>query len=285
MSAVVQNTPEWLEYRKNKIGASDAPIIMKVSPWKTPYELWEEKIGLKTSDEQNFAQKRGNSLEEKARTCFEEKTGIIMFPSVIVHPDHPWMMASLDGMDIEQHHIVEIKCPNAEDHKLAKRGEIPEKYYPQLQHQLEVSGIDMAYYFSFDGEDGVIVEVGRNTKYIREMVDEEEKFYKCMKDAMPPQLMQRDFQFKDDEMWTHTAQEWKKVYNELISLEKKEKELKESLIGLCRGKNSLGGGVRISKIVRKGNIKYGEIPELKGKNLEQYRGPMSEYWRISEDGE
>jgi predicted phage-related endonuclease len=41
-----QQTPEWLEFRKNKIGASDAPIIMETSPWKTPYQLWLEKLSL-----------------------------------------------------------------------------------------------------------------------------------------------------------------------------------------------------------------------------------------------
>ena len=37
---LTQNTPEWLEFRRKKIGASDAPIILEVSTWKTPYQLW-----------------------------------------------------------------------------------------------------------------------------------------------------------------------------------------------------------------------------------------------------
>ena len=36
-----QNTPEWLEFRRLRIGASDAPVIMEVSPYTTPYTLWE----------------------------------------------------------------------------------------------------------------------------------------------------------------------------------------------------------------------------------------------------
>lgn len=42
---LLQNTQEWEKFRLQKIGASDAPIIMGVSPWKTPFQLWLEKQG------------------------------------------------------------------------------------------------------------------------------------------------------------------------------------------------------------------------------------------------
>ena len=39
---------EWLKWRSEGLGSSDAPIIMLTFPFgKTPYMLWEEKI-LKT---------------------------------------------------------------------------------------------------------------------------------------------------------------------------------------------------------------------------------------------
>ena len=44
MSALIQQTDEWLEMRRNKIGASDAPIIMEVSPYKKPNQLMEDKL-------------------------------------------------------------------------------------------------------------------------------------------------------------------------------------------------------------------------------------------------
>ena len=44
MKELVQQSEEWLEFRRSRIGASDAPIIMGVSPWKTHYKLWVEKI-------------------------------------------------------------------------------------------------------------------------------------------------------------------------------------------------------------------------------------------------
>lgn len=38
-----QRTDEWLMWRSQGIGASDAPVIMGVSPWSDPVSLWMEK--------------------------------------------------------------------------------------------------------------------------------------------------------------------------------------------------------------------------------------------------
>ena len=42
----LDNSPET---RRNFIGGSDAPAIMGVSPWDTPYTCWEKKVGLRQS--------------------------------------------------------------------------------------------------------------------------------------------------------------------------------------------------------------------------------------------
>lgn len=280
MQKIVQGSPEWHALRRNMIGASDAPVIMRDSPWKTPYQLWEYKVGITEENAPSASMKRGLDLEEKARERFCEKIDLWMAPTVIIHPEIRWMMASLDGIDVRQERILEIKCPGAEDHKIALDGKIPEKYYAQLQHQMEVSGVDMAYYFSFDGEDGAIVEVGRNTKYIREMLEEEEKFYKCMQNFLPPELVEKDYHEKSDERWFSIATEWAMLQENLIELEKRDKQLRDTLISMANGKNCVGAGVRVCKVARKGNVDYGSIKELKGVNLDQYRKEPSEFWKI-----
>src|SRR5271170_1345030 len=126
MSLMIQNTPEWLEMRRNKIGASDAPIIMQVSPWKTPYQLWEEKLGIAKQKQISYEMQRGTNLEEIARQEFEKMTGLIIFPQVVQHPNFEWMIASLDGIDLAHENIVEIKCPGINDHQYALDGKIPE---------------------------------------------------------------------------------------------------------------------------------------------------------------
>ena len=276
-----QGTVEWLELRKRKIGASDAPVIMEVSPWKTPYQLWQEKLGLKVQ-QVSQAMRIGSESEEEARKCFESKTNLIMIPTVVFHPANEWMMASLDGMDIDRRYIVEIKRANKEDHKLAIKGKIPDHYMPQVQHQLEVTGLDMAYYFSFDGHDGVIVEVPRNTKYIKTLVEAELEFYSNIETFTPPKISIRDYRVRDDEEFVIRAQEYTETLKQYKRIKKSLDELEEGLIAMCDDQSTMCDYLRITKVYRSGSIEYSKIPELSGIDLDKYRKNSSPYWRFSD---
>jgi len=81
MIHLTQQTPQWHEMRKSMIGASDAPVIMGVSPWKTQHQLWLEKLGL-YKQESGWHMQRGLELEEGARNLFREITGIRILPDV-----------------------------------------------------------------------------------------------------------------------------------------------------------------------------------------------------------
>lgn len=277
---LIQGSPEWLEFRKKHIGASDAGVILGINPWKTPLQLWEEKHDLRQSFKSDRMQ-RGLDLEEAARTRFEQTTGILVTAKVKIHPDHPWMIASLDGIDLDEKNIVEIKCPGPSDHNEAIKGHIPDKYYPQLQHQMAVTGLDMAYYYSFDGKIGVIIQVFRDENYIIKMIEKELTFWECVKNFTPPDLCEKDFIQKHDLMWNNIAQDYVKAKEGREHFEKKEESLKELLVAMCEGSNCKGGGISISKVTRRGNIDYSQIPELSNVELDKYRKPALNSWRIS----
>lgn len=180
---LIQGSPEWLYVRKSHITATDAGVILGVNPWKTPLELYKEKLSDDPPKPPSDRMKRGTELEPIARELFCIKTGHKMIPKVVFRD---WAMASLDGINA-WNEILEIKCPGEKDHSLALQGKIPEYYYPQLQHQIYVCNGEKAFYFSFDGFDGVIVEVERDDEYIKNMVAEEFKFYMCLKKKLSPQ--------------------------------------------------------------------------------------------------
>ena len=177
-----QKSQEWLAWRRSKIMASDAPIIMGVSPYKSPEKLLEEKIQCYERPGNQWMQ-RGIDLEPKALSEFEKEKNLIMFPCVGIH-DNGWMAASFDGMTLEEDCIVEIKCPGKKDHAMALEGKIPDKYYPQIQHQIYVSGLNMAYYFSFDGERGVTIEVNKDEIYIENMIAKLFDFWQLLQPQM-----------------------------------------------------------------------------------------------------
>ncbi len=289
MSSLVQQSPEWLQMRKNKIGASDAPIILGLSPWSTPYQLWENKVGIRPDKIPNEQMKYGLLKEETARKKFEEITQIYVLPQVIFHPKFDWMMASLDGMDFEQKHIVEIKCPGKEDHKIAKEGNVPDKYFPQLQHQMEVCGLDSCFYFSYYEEfrdedmhvDVALIECKRDDKFIDNMVDSELDFFNCIQDFIPPKMIERDFVKKSDLLWSDLAKEYLEIDRDISEKEIRKTKIRETLIHLSNGMSSEGYGIRVSKLYRKGSIDYSSIPELKNIDIEKYRRDRVEYWKVS----
>lgn len=288
MSALIQQTEEWLEFRKNKVGASDAPVIMEVSPWKTPFKLWQEKSGIISGAIENEAMRRGKELESIARDCFVRQIGIEMSPKVVVSKAKDWMIASLDGINSNGDNIVEIKCPGYDDHHFADvKKMVPEKYYPQLQHQMYVAEVDKAYYFSYvDDSNNIILEIERDQKYIDKMIKKEKQFYECLINFIAPELTHKDFLCKDDPGFEAVAKEWKEVMmllereKELI---KREEELRKTLIKMAGDQNCKGSGITMQKITRKGNVDYSKIEALKGIDLDQYRKPATEYWKITKE--
>lgn len=275
-----QNTKEWLEFRKSKLGASDAPIVMGVSPWKTPYQLWQVKTGLKEDNYDNAAMQRGRDMEEEARKKFEAHVGINFHPYVVVSPTHDFMMASLDGFNGAKKMGVEIKCPGEADHSIAQKGAIPDKYIPQLQHQMHVAELDFIYYWSFDGSEGCLVEVAKDQKYIDKMIETEQSFYECMTTKTAPPFTDRDYRVRHDEKWTKLESDWVKAQAALKEAQELEKKAREELLKEVDF-NTLGEAVKATQYTMRGTVDYQKIPELIGVDLDQYRKQGKTCWRLT----
>lgn len=271
----IQGTDEWLALRKTKITATDASVIMGSSPWKTKIQLYEEKISQENNTFMNERMQRGLDLEPIARDLFTIQTGIEVNPIVVIKD---WTMASLDGISACGKYIVEIKCPGEKDHAIALSGKIPDHYYPQLQHQMYVANVQFAYYFSFDGTDGVYLQLVRDPNYIEKLIHEEKKFYDCLINKTPPE---GNYKERNDPLWEQCSIQWKSLVQQIKSLEKKEEEIRKQLIFLSGESNTKGAGISLCQIQKKGNVDYSKIPELKNIDLDQYRKSESTYWKIS----
>ena len=274
-----QGTKEWLELRKKYIGASDAPVIMGVSPWTTPLQLWEEKLGIKGPRESTEAMRQGLVKEDSARNLFYKLTDIQVFPDVIFH-ENEFMMASLDGIDLTRKHALEIKSPfkiDSPDHELALEGKIPQKYYPQLQHQLECLNLDVIYYLSYYNDNSYkLIEVERDQKYIDKMIPKLQEFHRRMIEIDPPSSNENDYEYRED----NETKDLEKRYFFLKSYVDEFEEVKNKLIERAEGKNMKVGNLTISRFMRKGTVDYKKIPELKSVDLDVYRKSPSLCWRV-----
>jgi len=278
-----QNTTSWLEFRKNKLGASDAPIIMESSPFKTPYKLWREKLSLDQDEIENYAMKRGKLLEPIAREKLSHELSVELLPVVKNSNKIDYMIASMDGISADGKIACEIKCPGEKDHQIALSGRIPEKYWAQLQHQLEVCELEEMFYYSFDGENGHIVKVYRDDAFIKEMLQKEAEFWECMQSLTPPKYKELDFIERNDEAFCKAALHFQEISLKRKALEKEEKEMREYLIQLSEGHNSKAMGLTLTRVISKGRIDYEKAIQdhMQGVDLEKYRKPNVETWRIA----
>ena len=183
---LIQGSEEWLAVRKNKIGASDAPIIMGHSPWKTPYQLWCDKLGITRQETSTYPMRRGLKLEGAARLEFQAMTGFHVKPYIGLSKEFDFILASFDGLSDDFKTLVEIKCPGKEDHMTAGMGLVPGKYIFQLQHQMYVAELDSMYYFSYDGNRGELVTVRRDQSLIDLMLKKEKEFWFCLQNFIAP---------------------------------------------------------------------------------------------------
>lgn len=275
-----QGSQEWKDLRKTKIGASDSPVIMGVSPWKTAYELYLEKM-MGTEQEVSQSMARGTALEESARQRFQDKTGILMMPQVVLSKEREWQMASLDGISFDGLSILEIKHAKKEVFDMAVQGELPDYYMIQIQHALDTTGAAKCYYVVSDGEKDVWVEVFPDAKLIQKIRDANEKFYACMKSGEAPSLTEKDYVETNDKEFVELMDDYYKVKTQLGVLKDAEEKIREDLIRLSKGKNTKSSNGRLTRSVCKGKVEYKLVPELIGIDLEAYRNPPCEKWRIT----
>jgi predicted phage-related endonuclease len=213
------------------------------------------------------------------------------------------MRATLDGISLDDSVMVEIKCPyNLSNHYRTKETrEVPEIYWPQVQHQLKVKELQGMFYLSYNHhseDDSIIIEVARDDAYISKMLKEEEKFWECLKTQTPPPLTDRDYVTRGPD-WSSIAKQRLHIRDKVNDLKKQDKELLEKLIILSEGKNSYFEDIKFTKFDKKGSIDYELamaewLEELQGAHphlsftrpdLENYRKNSSSQWKLTCSGD
>lgn len=175
-----QGSPQWLEYRKNHIMATDAGIILGLNNFKGTHQLWQEKMGFIEPEPVNDFMIRGSLLEPVARDLLCEQLGCYFKPLVIESDEYPWMGASLDGITNDWSYICEIKCMKLSKHLQVSEDNIDPCHYAQMQHQLACTRALAVYYASYHPEAHeqlTIVKIYPNDEYIEKMIEKEKEFF------------------------------------------------------------------------------------------------------------
>lgn len=277
---IIQNSPEWHEFRSRHIGASEVPAIMGTCDFKTAYQLWLDKTGIYKKDVDNFATQRGKMYEPIILEEYERKIGVKTVQKVLEYPEWPVLSASLDGWR-EDNVVVEVKCPSKAKHQLALAGYVPETYKDQIQAQLLVSGASYADYVSYDPNEPeetrmAIVQVSNDFQRQTQILEKAKEFWALVLAKIPPQGTVEQIELYDDLI------EISSIKSEIAKLEKKKKELEDKIKSSMKANHVICEQFSITWTERKGAIDYESIPELIGVDLEKYRKPATKVFSIKE---
>ena len=134
-----QRSPEWFALRAEGITATDVSVIAGLNPYKTPYQLWAEKLGKYTPDPVGPAAVRGILLENAVAEFYEMETGRELRRSngIVRLKEMPWAMASLDRTIVGEEGLVEIKTSTSPRWSLHP---VPPEVVAQVQWQMFVTG-------------------------------------------------------------------------------------------------------------------------------------------------
>ena len=191
-STVGLSREEWLSYRRLGIGGSDASVVCGINKYKSPIELWMEKIGLAPYQEAGEAAYWGKLLESLVREEFTLQTGIKVIPvnQILQSKEYPFMLANLDGVCRCPEYgkcVFEAKTANAFKADEWEGNLVPREYILQIQHYLFVTGYDGAYIAVLIGGNSFKWKyIPRDEALITMLVRYERDFWMHVQDDVPP---------------------------------------------------------------------------------------------------
>lgn len=178
--------------RKLGIGGSDMPIILGLSNYKTPYQLYLEKISdVESEDEMTPFQYWGHQLEGVIRDEFAKRNNVVVeTPDTSVHPFHDFLRGNVDGFIPAWNAVLEVKCSAGfMAHEWGEDGSdtIPMQYLVQVAHYCAVLNADCAYIaVLIGGNDYREFKYTRNFELESKIIDAAKEFWNCVQTRTPP---------------------------------------------------------------------------------------------------
>lgn len=190
---------EKTQRRRKSIGGSDAAAAVNLSPWCSPYRLWLEKRGEREPDDlsdKDFIH-FGNVLEDVVATEHMRRSGqrVARVNRQLVHPDHPWMTASIDRRIVGLREGLECKTASVwnADEWGDRDDQVPLHYLIQCTHYLAVTGWD-AWNVAvlIGGNDFRRFRIPRDEEFIEDLIKRESEFWQRVLSGDPPDLVSLD---------------------------------------------------------------------------------------------
>lgn len=186
------NREQWLTERRKGIGGSDAAAILGLNPWRSPFDVYLDKIGEAPERAAGEAAYWGNVLEDVVAREFTARTGLKVQRrnAILQHPEHEWMIASIDREIVARPRgVLEAKTTSAWQADEWAEDRAPDMYVVQVQHYLAVTGWSYGYLaVLIGGNKFLVAKVDRDNDLIQTIIDAEAEFWQQVEDHIPPSV-------------------------------------------------------------------------------------------------
>lgn len=299
-----QRTEAWHAWRRNGITATESAVILGLSPYKSPWRLWCEKVGKAQAPEafSNPLVRFGIKHEDEIRQRFEVKHLEVVMPACGEFDEDSLFRASFDGLTSAMQ-PVEIKCPSdstiADVRQKGLESTAARLYRVQLQHQLMVCGAAAGWLVFYDrtADDILEFEIERDEALIAEIRSKGREFFDrfVAKRKEPPKDPQRDIYVPKGDVnvarWTQCAADYAAAQEALDALQKSidayaavkdrcKDELTEMMGEFVHADFA---GIAITKRMTRGAVNYKELfrsRNIAEADVEAFRGKAAESWLV-----
>lgn len=135
---------DWLDYRRTGLGGSDIAAICGLSRYKSPMEVYLDKLGEIPPIEDNPKMKAGRILEPVVADWFAEETGMKVMKqnAIFQHKEHPHMLANIDRWLPGQN--AGLECKNTAEYCRGdwEGAQAPTEYVLQCSHYMAITGAE-----------------------------------------------------------------------------------------------------------------------------------------------
>ena len=141
-------TSEQLEMRKTGLGSSEVAAAIGISPHRSPFSVYADKIGAGVPFVETEPVVWGNLLEPVIAQYYAERhpASTLTEPGTIAHPDEPWMLATPDRHVHGGRASYGLEIKTAGFRQYNRWGETAEKLPPEYMVQCDwcmaVTGYD-----------------------------------------------------------------------------------------------------------------------------------------------
>lgn len=190
----LESEKDWLEARRQGIGASEAAAVLGLSPYQSPLQLYAEKLGLVEPDaERSEAIEWGLMLQPVIVGRYRKVTGRPTWEDEAPYTvrrsrSHPFMLATLDALTKIDGPKIPLEVKNVGGYRREDWTEEPPLWVQiQAQHQMAVLGTEAASVCALIGGNRFVwCDLTRNDRFIAALIERLADFWARLLAKEPP---------------------------------------------------------------------------------------------------